>query len=220
MRTSNNISKSLKKPNRTSIGDYVGEISLGFTIPGRVASLRLHPQNPSKNRSASGEHYRALNELEVSGASTLNKLSDIMSRNRLYLQMFATILLSVGVLTALIPAVALGAYEKNSTPWHLTISLIICLTAFAFFLITELANMSLWRIRSPRLLRMIGIFSLGVTKAHPSMVHAGSLYGVLARRSLRRSKLDPYAQETFYSMIGEWEGTAEELYRFARSLEN
>jgi len=220
MRTSNKISKSLKKPDRTSIGDYVGEISLGFIIPGRVAKLRLHPQNPSKNRSTSGEHYRALNELEVSGASTISKISDILSRNRLYLQMFATILLSVGVFTALIPAVALGAYEKSSTPWHLTLSLIICLTAFAFFLITELANISLWRIRSPRLLRMIGILSLGVAKAHPSMVHARGLYGVLARRSLHRSGLGVHEQETFFSMIGEWEGTAQELYRFAKSLES
>jgi hypothetical protein len=220
MSSTSPVTKKSKKADRNSVGDYVGENILGTMITGRMASLSLHSPQSEQRLYSGGIHLRGFAELEISGTRFISSLNDKLSSNRLYIQMFATLLLGLGTLTAVIPATVMGAYEKNSTHWHLTLALIICCTAFSIFVVTELVNLTLWRVSSPRLLRMIGLLSLGVAKAHPSLVHAGGLYGVLARRSLHRSGLGIHEQETFVSMIGEWEGTTEELYRFAKSLES
>ena len=174
----------------------------------------------SKNYNfGNNQTLRAYIMLESNGIRLISKFNDILERRRLYIQMIATLLLAIGTFTAILTAAVGKSSIGYIYSWLVTSATLICCLGLALFAVTEIANLTLWRVSSSRLFRVIG-FTIGrPANAHPSLIYAKGFYGALARRSMRSQGLEKQAQETFYAMIGEWEGSIVELCRFAQSLE-
>jgi len=207
------------KKSRLRGGPYIGELAFGAMTSGGVAALRLGPRPDDEPNFVEFRFLRAFAELEFAGRHFLTRADDAVSRHRLLLQMVATLFLAVGSLTAVVPAMLSSLSGDSVSSWVVTVAVSISCCGFAVFALSELANLTLWRVSSPRLLRLIGFASCHTGGYHPSLVYARGVYGTFARRWVHRQGLGTTAQQTFDSMISEWEGTASELVRFAEAVE-
>ena len=200
-------------------GPYSGELAFGAMTSGGVASLRLGPRTDDEPYPIDIRYLRAFAELESAGRRLLTRVVDALDRHRLHLQMVATLFLAVGSLTAVVPATLSSLSGGSVSSWVVTVAVSISCFGFAVFALAELANLTLWRVSSPPMFRLIGFVSCRTGGSHPSLVYARGMYGTFARRWLHRQGLSATTRQTFDSMISEWEGTASELVRFALTVE-